>query len=306
VINVDALPLHFDAEMPVMIHEAMRRMNVSGVVQHISNRKILEGYLRGLEFPDYAAAIRWLDKIDKITPDILRSELTMLLEGMPPAEAVKRAETAMALAKIKTSDISFVDKVKALGVSHPLLDEGLNELAFVMERLKYLPEGSALADLSIARGFDYYTGTVFEGKLANLPGTGSVVAGGRYEDLAGAYINKKLPGVGISLGLTRLFSLLHTAGQIAPGPRSPAAVLIVLWSEELRAATEAIATTLRGRGIKVEMYHAPQKLSRQLSYAERKNIPYVWFLPQEEGAPHEVKALATGKQVQADAGSWTV
>ena len=301
VINVDSLPLHFDAELPLMIHHAVNAIGVEGVRLHISNRKILEGYLRGLGFTDYAGAIRWLDKIEKLKEeDLIAGLLTVLGSGADGDR--KPAEAAMKLARIQTTDRSFVNQVQALGVDDPLLQEGLDELAFVMDRLAHLPEGAAMADLSIARGFDYYTGTVYEGKLAS--GGGSVVAGGRYDDLAGAFINKKLPGVGVSLGLTRLFAYLQSENRIVPGPRSPAQVLVILWSEELRSETETLANGLRSRGVRTEMYHAPQKISRQISYAERKNIPYVWFPPQEPGAIHEVKALGTGTQETADPQTW--
>ena len=299
VINVDNLPLHFDAELPLMIHATLAAIGVKGVRMHISNRKILEGYLTGLGFTDYIAAIRWLDKGDKIK----ESELLTALAALPGGNS-NNAGAALRIAQIKTGDSSFVAQVKALGVSHPLLDQGLEELAFVMERLKHLPEGDAIADLSIARGFDYYTGTVYEGKFKDRPGTSTVVAGGRYEDLAGSFINKKLPGVGVSLGLTRLFGYMQHFGEIQPGRRSPADVLVVLWSEEHREKTEALANNLRARGIKTEMYHLAQKLSRQMSYAERKNIPFVWFPPQQSGGAHEMKNMADGSQSVADPAGW--
>src|SRR5260370_1161559 len=135
-----------------MIHATLAAIGVQGVRLHISNRKILEGYLTGLGFTDYVAAIRWLDKGEKIKPD----DLLTALAALPGANGAK-AEAAVKIATIKTTDSSFVTQVKALGVSHTLLDEGLEELAFVMDRLKHLPAGDAIADLSIARGFDYYT-----------------------------------------------------------------------------------------------------------------------------------------------------
>jgi histidyl-tRNA synthetase len=298
VINVDSLSLHFDAELPVMILTALEAMEVRGMRLHISNRKILQGYLMELGFADPVSAIRWIDKGDKVPEADIVAQLTALCGD--PAKAAKAVE----IGKIRTVDSSFSDRVRALGVRNDVLDAGLEELAFVMDRLKHLPEGSAVADLSIARGFDYYTGTVYEGKLIDHPGTSTIAAGGRYEDLAGSFINKKLPGVGISLGITRLFEYLRHFEKISPGPRSPADVLVILWSEDLRPATEALSTMLRRRGVKVEMYHAPQKISRQMSYAEKKNIPYVWFPPQEPGQPHEVKTMATGEQTVAEVESW--
>ena len=148
---------------------------------------------------------------------------------------------------------------------------------------------------------------VYETILPDVPEfTGSVCSGGRYDDLAGSFINKHLPGVGISIGFSRLFDVIR---QTRPdlmkiGPKSPADILMVLPGEDRRADAAATARTLRTRGFKVEMYHAPQKLKKQLSYAEKKGIPYVWFPPFEEGAAHEVKEMATGTQTQADPKEW--
>ena len=185
------------------------------------------------------------------------------------------------------------------------MKEGLEELKFVMDTLAHLPDHAAIADLSIVRGLDYYTGTVYETQLLDVPEfSGSVCSGGRYDDLASSYINKKLPGVGISIGLSRLFDVLKQNGNIEPGPKSPADILMVLPSEERRQEAMETARTLRARGYKVEMYHAPQKVKKQLSYAEKKSIPYVWFPPFEDGSDHEVKDMGKGEQSPADPDNW--
>lgn len=298
VINVDSLPLHFDAEIPAIVYDVLRRLGIDDVRLHISNRKILEGYLRGLGIEDTVPVIRVLDKADKVDPTQLVFQLEHLIGD------VGLAQRAIELGKIKTPDASFAARVRELGVAHPLLEEGLSELAFVMNSLSHLPSGAVLADLSIARGFDYYTGTVYEGRFTDYPGFGSVVAGGRYDDLAGTFINKRLPGVGISLGLTRLFAKMLAEKRIEPGPKTPTQVLVVLPSEENRAEVAALANELRARGLKVEMFHAASKLARQLTYASKKGIPYVWFPPFEPGRPHEVKDMASGAQSEADPASW--
>jgi histidyl-tRNA synthetase len=298
VINVDNLPLHFDAEIPAIVYDVLRRLGIDDVRLHISNRKILEGYLRGLAVDDATGAIRVLDKLDKIGAAEVIDQLEAL--GLERHTAGR----ALGLAEIKTPDASFAARVRDLGVSHPLLDEGLSELAFVMNSLAHLPPGAALADLSIARGFDYYTGTVYEGRFTGYPGFGSVVAGGRYDDLAGTFINKRLPGVGISLGLTRLFAKMLAENRVTPGPKTPTQVLIALPSEESRGEVAALAARLRARGLKVEMFHAPSKLARQLTYASKKGIPHVWFPPFEPGRPHEVKEMASGEQHEADPAAW--
>jgi histidyl-tRNA synthetase len=179
-------------------------------------------------------------------------------------------------------------------------------LATVVDELGGLGIANVVADLSIARGFDYYTGTVYEGRFDDAPGFGSVVAGGRYDDLAGAFINKKLPGVGISVGFSRLFAKLLHDGAIKSDRKSPADILMVLPSQDRRSLTLATAQSLRRRGFKVETYHAPQKVGRQLGYAEKKGIPFVWFPPFEDGRPHEVKDMASGVQGEADPGDWTI
>ena len=298
VINVDNLPLHFDAEIPAIVYDVLQRLGITDVRLHISNRKVLEGYLRGLGIDDPVGPIRILDKLDKIGP----AEVVTQLQGLGFDR--NTAERALGLAEIRTPDASFAPRVRELGAAHALLDEGLGELAFVMDSLAHLPAGAVLADLSIARGFDYYTGTVYEGRFTDYPGFGSVVAGGRYDDLAGTFINKRLPGVGISLGLTRLFAKMLAENRVTPGPKTPTQVLVALPSEDARGEVAALAAQLRRRGLKVEMFHAPSKLARQLTYASKKGIPYVWFPPFESGRPHEVKDMASGEQSEADPAAW--
>ena len=299
VINNNVVPLHFDAEMPAIIYEIFRRLEISDFRLHINNRKILEGYVRGLGIADANPVIRILDKLDKIGRDGVLSQLQSSL-GLQQ----ELAPRCLALAGIRTFDRSFVEQVRALGITSDKLDEGLEELAFVIASLSDLPRGVILADLSIARGFDYYTGTVYEGKLVEFPSYGTICAGGRYDDLASAFINRKLPGVGISLGLTRLFSKLLAEGRVKVGPKSPAHVLVVFPNAERRDEAIQTAKTLRERGFNVEMYHSPGKIGQQMRYASRKGIPYVWFPPFEEGGVHEVKNMSTEEQAAADPRKW--
>jgi histidyl-tRNA synthetase len=212
----------------------------------------------------------------------------------------KQIDQAMALAAIRASHADELrEKISALGVQHEILNAGVDELAFVLDYLKDLPAGAVVADLSIARGLDYYTGMVYEGRLVDDPAYGSVIAGGRYDDLASSYINKKLPGVGISLGMTRLFSKLLKEGKLPALAPSPTQVLVTLPDESFRLAAQQIAQTLRARGMNVEVYHAPQKFDRQLAYAEKKQIPFVWF-PDK----NEVRNMQTREQVAADVKSF--
>lgn len=300
VINIDQLPLHFDAEMPAIMYDIMRRLEVGDFQIHVSNRKILEGYYRGLGIENTASAIRIVDKLDKIGEDgvlsLLQSEMSL------PHEVALRC---LALAAIRTTDLSFTERVQALGVESALLSEGLEELAFVFNAISALPRETLLADLSIARGLDYYTGTVYETKLREFPNYPTICAGGRYENLTGAFINRKLPGVGMTLGLTRIFAKLLAEKRLPVGPKCPTQVLVIFPRAERREEVAFTAHLLRERGLNVEMYHTPGKLAQQMRYASRKGIPYVWFPPFEEGGVHEVKDMTSEKQVVADPASWS-
>jgi histidyl-tRNA synthetase len=186
-----------------------------------------------------------------------------------------------------------------------VLQEGIGELSFVMDQLSHLPEGSVIADLSIVRGLDYYTGTVYETQLLDVPEfTGSVCSGGRYDDLAGNYINKHLPGVGISIGFSRLFDVMRQAGKLPVGRKCPTDILVALWDEGRRAEAAATANTLRRNGWNVELYHAPQNLGKQFGYAEKKGIPYVWLPPSENDDYHQIKDMTKREQTKADPAGW--
>ncbi|MCH8295735.1 histidine--tRNA ligase [Candidatus Poribacteria bacterium] len=299
VINVDHLPLHFDAEIPAIIYNTLRSLEIGGIQIRINNRKILEGYLKGLGIKDTISAIRTLDKLDKIGEEGVTSTLQSELKLSQDL-----ATRCLALATIRTTETSFVEEVKALGVQSDLLDEGLEELVFVVEELGTLKRGAILADLSIARGFDYYTGTVYETVLLDFPNLGSICSGGRYDNLAGSFINRKLPGVGISFGLSRTFGKLLKEQKLEIGAKCPTDVLMIFPNLEQRENATRTANLLRQRGVNVEMYHAPGKISRQLRYASRKGIPYVWFPPFEDGGIHEVKDMSSGNQTAADPETW--
>jgi histidyl-tRNA synthetase len=302
VIGIDSLAVTFDAELAAVAMQALDAIGVKGVTLHISNRKILQGVL--VEDVDPALFIPLIRAIDAM-PKVGREQTLGMIKGILSAanrDAV--GEALIQIAGIKVSDSSQLKAVtNGLGNGATFL-QGIHELCSVMDHLKFLGIKNVVADLSIARGFDYYTGTVYEGRFDDAPGFGSVVAGGRYDDLAGAFINKKLPGVGISIGFSRLFAKILADNKINSTRRSPADLLIVLPSEERREDVLATAQALRKRGFKVETYHAPQKLAKQISYAEKKGIPYVWFPPFEDGGAHEVKNMTTGAQTPASVDGW--
>jgi histidyl-tRNA synthetase len=284
--------------MAAIVYEIFNRLGIKSFQMHINNRKVLEGYFRGLGIEDTIPVIRIVDKLDKIGRDGVLSQLQENL-GMQK----NLAERCLAIGSICTPDLSFRERVRDLGVQSDLLEQGLDELQFVMDELSDLPGGVMLADLAIARGFDYYTGTVYEGKLTEFPSLGTICSGGRYEDLTGSFISRKLPGVGISIGLTRLFTKLVAEQKIQVGPKSPTQVLVVFPDAERRNEAVQIARMLRERGFNVEMYPTPIKQAQQLRYASRKGIPYAWFLPYAEKG-HEVKNMSTGEQEAADLDTW--
>lgn len=295
VINVDHLPLHFDAEMPAVIYEALEGLDIGRIQIRLSNRKILLGLLDSMGVKDTIPVTRIVDKLEKIGADEVQKQLTEEC-GLTVGNCQKI---------LSLMSVNGLADVKNLSAENEQMREGIDELAFVLEQLAHLPEHAVIADLSIVRGLDYYTGTVYETRLLDIPEfTSSVCSGGRYDDLAGSYINKHLPGVGISIGFTRLFDVLRQNGRIQTSKKCPTDILVVLPAEDKRALTAATAQELRARGFNVETYHAPQKIGKQIAYAEKKRIPYVWFPPFEDGNRHEVKNLETGIQVQAEPATW--
>jgi len=301
VINIDSLPLHFDAEMPAIMYEVYNALNLPPVEIRLNNRKILVGYLQELGITDLAGTTRNLDKLDKIGADKV---LKQLQEEVGLSYDI--AEKALALATIKAKNSEFADAIRSLGIINELLEEGIEELSFVMNNLSHLPEDDIKVDLSIVRGLDYYTGTILEAYFKDDPKFGAIGSGGRYDDLAGAFINKKLPGIGISIGLSRLFSKMLDMGLIKNSKKTPAQIMVVLPDEDRRKEAAETASLLRERGYKVELFHSAIKLKRQLSYAERKGIDYVWFPPFKDGQAHEVKDMRTGDQKHSDPVIWEI
>lgn len=300
VIDMGEVSLHFDAEIPAMTLDVLSRLPIGPVRLHMNNRKILQGFYQGLGIDDVVGAIRIADKLDKIGHDGVIEGLTGEL-GLPHSVASKCVE----LASIKTNDASFADEVRAFGIDNAQLEAGLEELTFVMLELAHLEPGTVVADMSIARGFDYYTGTVYEGKLVDYPDFPTVCAGGRYDNLVGSYSRQKLPGVGISIGFSRIFSKLVKEGRIEIGAMCPTDVMVACLPGSARSHVSETARALRERGFKVEMYHEEKSLKAQMKYASRKGIPFVWFPSNAEQVEHEVKDMASGEQVPADLATWT-
>lgn len=300
VVDVGALAPHFEAEMPLVIAEVFSRLPVGEFHIQVNNRKITEGFYRGLGLTDIAGTLRIVDKLDKIGAANVRA---LLVESGATEE---QAAGCLALAEIRSDDTSFVDQVRALGVDHPVLDEGLAELAAVIETGRSVAPGVLLADLRIARGLDYYTGTVYETQLVGGEAWGSVCSGGRYDSLASDG-RTTYPGVGISIGVSRLVHLLIDNRGLTTSRRTPAAVLVAVTDEESRPHSTAVATALRARGIPCEVAPKADRFGKQIRYADRRGIPYVWFPGGRDDSgerPDQVKDIRSGEQVEADPSTW--
>jgi histidyl-tRNA synthetase len=299
IVGRDTLPFHHDVEVTRVMLEALTRLDfLPGFRLQVNNRKLIQGFYAGLgiDAEGIDEVMRLVDKLDKLPVAQVRD---LLLEAGLSAD---QADRSLALATIRTTDDTFVGKVRELGVEHELLEEGVEELAALVRACAPLSTDSVRieADLSIARGLDYYTGTVFETRLDGYESLGSICSGGRYDALASDG-RTTYPGVGISLGVSRVLVPLVQRGLLAADRSVPSAVLVAVTDEESRGDADAIATALRGNGISCEVSPTAARFGKQIRTAERRGIPYVWFA-QPDG--HQVKDIRTGNQVAADPATW--
>ena len=295
VINVDNLPLSFDAEIASMIYETLEGLNIGRVQLRISNRKILLGLIESMGVTDPVPVTRAVDKLEKIGEEEVQNIL--IEEGLN----ADQASQVLALSKIKGG----ADDIRAIKAENDKMQDGIDELAFVLDNLAHLPTQAAIADLTIVRGLDYYTGTVYETQLLDIPEyEGSVCSGGRYDDLAGQYINKHLPGVGISIGFSRLFDVIRQThpDKLGIGPKSPAHLLLYTEDKDKAALATNTAQTLRGRGFNVEVYHTVKKWDKHFKYAKNKMIPTICYPEDEQTA--KFKDMATGEETIQNISDW--
>ena len=296
VVGQDTLAAHHDVEVARVILEALERLHtdfgVPPVLMRVNNRRLAEGFYRGLGIKDHMAVLQRVDKLDKIGPAAVAELLTGEL-GLSAAVA----EACLGLATISSADDSFVERVRALGVQHELLDEGLEQLAEVVRAGQAAVPGRIVADLKIARGLDYYTGTVYETELQGYESLGSVCSGGRYDSLASDG-RTTYPGVGLSIGVTRILVPLLAKGTLTASRSVPSCVLVAVDAEETRGEADAVAARLRARGIPCEVAPKADRFGKQIRYADRRGIPFVWF------SSGEVKDIRSGEQVPADPDAW--
>ncbi|WP_426995910.1 histidine--tRNA ligase [Pseudarthrobacter sp. N5] len=297
IVGDGELPFRYDVEIALVIAEALGELPIPDFQMRINNRKLAEGFYRGIGLTDTAGVLRSIDKLEKVgagkVAELLKSELGATDE---------QAGLALKLARIRTEDTSFVAQVRALGISNELLEEGLNELEQVIEAAVRRAPGKVIADLSIARGLDYYTGTVVETVLVGHEQLGSICSGGRYDALASKG-NRTFPGVGLSIGVTRLVSRILSQ-ELARASRSvPTAVLVALNTDDSWTAAQDVAGLLRRRGISTEVAAKAEKFGKQIKFADRRGIPFVWFT--DDDGRHQVKDIRTGEQIDADPSLWS-
>ena len=304
VIGKDALSPRFDAEIPAVIAAVFDRLAIGDFTIQLNHRKLLRGWFEGLgiEGERQMLVLRELDKLDKRGEDAVRA--TLAGEGFELASDV--VEKLMAFSKVRSQGHDdALTKLDALGSGTPLFEEGRAELRAILLQLKALgvDESRYAINLSIARGLDYYTGIVYETTLDAYPQIGSICSGGRYDNLASHYSKSKLPGVGISIGLTRLFYQLREAGLVGTADSS-VDVLVALLDDAGLDAALAISQRLRAAGLNVETQLEPRKLAKQMQYADKAGIRFVAMRGEDEAARGvvAVKDLRRGQQFEvADA-----
>ena len=300
VVGKDALSPRFDAEVPAVISAVFERLAIGEFTIQLNHRKLLRGFFegQGIEGESQFAVLRELDKLDKRGEDAVRA--TLAGEGFALSGDV--IDRLMAFSRVRsTGHDDALAKLDALGTGTALFEEGRDELRAILSQLKALgvAESRYALNLSIARGLDYYTGVVYETTLDAYPQIGSICSGGRYENLAGHYTKSKLPGVGISIGLTRLFFQLKDAGLVDTA-ESSVDVLVALLDDNGLSHALGLSQRLRAAGLNVETQLEPRKLAKQLQYADKAGIRFVVMHGEDEAARGvvAVKDLRRGEQFE--------
>ena len=298
IIGDGKLDVTNEAEIPAIIYQVFTRLGLHRFQIRVNNRKILNGFYAMLGLTDKAGDImRTVDKLDKIGAEKVRDLLTAEDIGLTEDQAGE----ILTFISIQGSNQQVLSALESYRGRNKVFDQGLDELHTVVKYLSAfgVPEKNFAVDLTIARGLDYYTGTVYETTMLDHPEIGSVCSGGRYDNLAEYYTDKQLPGVGISIGLTRLFYVLQEQGMLNEALNSaPADALILPMTGDLGPAA-ALATQLRQAGVRTQLYTEQKKFKQKMTYADRIGVPYVIFLGDDEIAQGtvSVKYMATGEQV---------
>jgi histidyl-tRNA synthetase len=294
IIGDGKLSLKNDAEIPSIIYNTFNALGFTQFKIKINNRKLLNGLFESLNIREQASEVlRVIDKIDKVGPENVATELASL--GLQTSHINKVFEYL----SIKGDNLQKIDQLSCLNIENATFSLGLQEISEINELITMfgVPANNYAIDLTIARGLDYYTGTVYETILNDYPGIGSVCSGGRYDNLAEYYTNRKLPGVGISIGLTRLFYQFIQAGIVKPANSTPSSLLIVPMVDNLSYPLE-LALKLRNGGVNTEVYLEQKSLKAKLNYANRLGFPYVGIIGDTEADERAVaiKNMETGEQ----------
>ena len=297
IIGDGKLDILNEAEIPAIIYRVFTGFGLSRFQIRVNNRKILNGFYAMQDLQAQSGDVmRTVDKLEKIGPENVRKILTADL-SIPE----EKADAVLKFIAIRGTNAEVLNALESYRGKNELFDKGLDELQAVTKNLSAfgVPEGNFAVDLTIARGLDYYTGTVYETTLLDHPEIGSVCSGGRYDDLAGYYTDRPLPGVGISIGLTRLFYVLDEQGLLNPSlPCAPADALILPMTEDIAPAI-SLAESLRTSGIRVQLYGEQKKFKQKMSYADKLGVPFVILLGEDELAQGKcaVKNMVSGEQV---------
>ncbi len=302
IIGDGKLDISNEAEIPSIIYKAFTAMGLKRFQIRVNNRKILNGFYAMLGLTEKSGDImRTVDKLDKIGAE----KVAALLVSEEIGLSQDQADEILKFIAIKGSNAEVLSALEGYRGRHELFDLGLDELNTVTKYLSAfgVPESHFAVDLTIARGLDYYTGTVYETTMLDHPEIGSICSGGRYDNLAEYYTDKQLPGVGISIGLTRLFFVLEDQGYLNDALNTaPADVLILPMTEDLAPAI-ALATQLRSAGIRTQIHAEQKKFKQKIGYADKLAIPYAVFLGEDEinAGVAAVKDMKTGDQVKLSA-----
>jgi len=297
IIGDGKLDIMNEAEIPAIIYKVFRGFGLSRFQIRVNNRKILNGFYAMLGLSDKSGEImRTVDKLDKIGADKVKG---ILLSDCGLNE--EQADEILKFIAIQGTNAEVLAALEGYQGRNEMFDLGLSELKAVTVNLAAfgVPEANFAVDLTIARGLDYYTGTVYETTLLDHPEIGSVCSGGRYDNLAGYYIEKQLPGVGISIGLTRLFYVLDEQGLLNPQlPSAPADALVLPMGEIAPAI--AVAEAIRAEGLRVQLYCEQKKFKQKMAYANKLEVPFAILLGEDEIAEGKcsVKNMVTGEQVK--------
>ncbi len=297
IIGFDTLSFHHEVEAARVMLDALGQLGIPPVLMEVNNRRLLQGLVAAAGIEDFEGTLRGLDKLDKIGPDGVSEELRA--GGLSEAQISQ----VIAIAQISTDSADELRiRVAELGLSNDLVHRGLNELCELLIGASNSAPGQVRASLRIARGLDYYTGSVYETVIPGYESLGSICSGGRYDTLVSEG-RRTYPGVGLSIGVTRLVSLILSERLLVASRPSPSVVMVAVTSEDERAASDRVAAALRNRGVNCEVAPSAQKFGKQIRMAEKRGIPFVWF-PGDNQESGQVKDIRSGDQIEADAMSW--